>query len=148
MKKFFNWFLISLTIGLFAQGCLGFAQEMGIVLDETPVPFGTLLESVGELIKNWKGLSGIGLASSLLALVIQALKTELLGGLLNKAGPLGPNIRRLIIFVLGQISGIVLSFAGGKFSLVEAIITGLITQGGAVALYEHLKPFFKRGLAK
>jgi len=131
----FLFFFSVLSLQVLAQG---------LVLDETPVPFGTVLESIGELIKNWKGLGGIGLASAILATIIQFLKTDLMGGFLDKAGRFGPNIRRLIILVLGQVSGVILSLSSGKFSWVDAIVSGLITQGGAVAIYEYLKPFFKK----
>ena len=125
--------------------CLGVAQEVGeyLILDETPLPVGTLIEAITELIKNWKGLQGIGTASAIVSLLTLSLKTEPLFSILNRMGASGPWIRRLAVLVFSQISGALIAIGAGG-SVWESILTGLIVQGGAVAIYEHLKPFFKK----
>ena len=139
MKKWiffvFLGFFSVLSLGVFAQG---------LVLDETPIPIGTAIDAILGIIKNRDGWKGIGMASSILACLIQLGKSDTLGGFLDKSGRFGPYIRRLIILLMSQTMGFIISFSSGKFSWIDAIVTGLITQGGAVAIYEHIKPFFAK----
>ena len=138
MGKIRCLFLISL--GVFSA--LGISQESGmLILDETPLPIGTLIEAITAIIQNWKGLSGIAVYSSIVSLLTLSLRTEPLFSIINRLGIKGPWIRRLSVLVFSQISGILLSIQAGG-GLWDAILSGLIVQGGAVALYEHLKPFF------
>jgi len=114
---------------------VAFSQEL-----EQPVPLQTVFEAIATLVKNWKGMSGIGIAAAILTLLVQILKTELLGGLLAKASPF---LKRLLITVLGQFAGIVIAVNGG-LGWIEAVVAGLLTSGGAVAIYEAIKPFFSK----
>lgn len=116
---------------------LAFGQESG--LPET-VPMESVFDSIAELVKNYKGLKGIGLAAAIISIVFQLLKTALFGGLMDKAGPF---LRRAVLTGMGLITAIVMAVAGGM-SWIEALIAGLLSSGGAVALYEALKPFFKK----
>jgi hypothetical protein len=109
---------------------------------ETPVPIKDVFEMIAQLVNNWRSLSTLGLISSVIVLVMQILKTEIMGGLLLKASPF---LKRLLITVFGQVAGVIVAVSGG-LTWVEAIVTGLITSGGAVAIYEAIKPFFSKKL--
>ena len=139
------YFRLFFVVFLGFLACLGFTQEVAeyLVLDESPLPVGTLIEAITELIKNWKGLQGIGTASAIVSLLTVFLKTEPLFSILNRMGASGPWVRRLAVLLFSQISGALISIGAGG-SVWDSILTGLIVQGGAVAIYEHLKPFFKK----
>lgn len=113
-----------------------FAQE------SAPVPVEDIFKSISDLVKNYKGMKGIAIASSVLMVLIQVCKTEIMGRLISKANPF---LNRVIITVCGQICGILMASNSGM-SWLEAVITGLLTSGGAVAIYEAIKPLLKKKL--
>ncbi len=121
-----------------------FLTGYAVAQEDAPVAISTVFETLSNIIQNWKSFHGVAIAIPCLTLFIQLLKTKELGGILDKTGPNGVWTRRLFIFLLAQVCGVILSVSSGKFSLVQAVLDGLLTQGGAVALYEHLKPFFKK----
>lgn len=111
------------------------------VEEAATVPISDVFNDIAELVKNFKGLSGIGVSSALLAILLQFLKTDLAGGLLKNVNS---NVIRIIVTVLGQVSGIIIGVAGG-LGWLDSVIAGLLTSGGAVAIFEAVKPFFKGG---
>jgi len=102
--------------------------------DVSPEPTTTLL----DLIKNWKEMTPLGIGMGLVSMLVQALKSDKLGGLFKNF-----KYKRTLIVILGQIYAIGLMVVQGS-SWISAIITGLISSGGAVAIYEAIKPLFSR----
>ena len=110
---------------------------------DVPITFSELLDSFIDVIGNWKGMTGLAIASSIVMLLVQSLKTDIIQAWLGKVWPDSKTGRRFIIFLLSQISAIIIGMTSGH-SLIDSIVTGLFVQGGAVAMYEHLKPLFKK----
>lgn len=93
-----------------------------------------------DLVKNWKDLGGLGIGSSFVLLSVWFLKTEMAGEFFKK---LKPGIKRLLILVLGQVYSLLFMLKSGV-PLMEALMLGLVSSGGAVGIYEALKPLFKK----
>ena len=110
------------------------------IAEELKVPMEDIFKSISSLISNFRGLSGIGIAAAILTILIQFLKTDITGNLMQK---LPSTWRRILITILGQIGGIVIA-ANGGLGWVDSIIAGLLTSGGAVAIYEALKPLLAK----
>ena len=110
------------------------------VVDDPEVPISDVFNDIVELIRNWKGLGALAISASILSVIVQGFKTKLIG---NPLDALRPGIKRLLIVLLGQVQAIILAIAGGM-SWWESILAGLITSGGAMAIYECLKPIFKK----
>ena len=98
------------------------------------------INKIAELITNWKAMGTLAIVSAIIIIIIQILKTKLVGGWFGKRSPL---MKRAILVILGQISGIVLMVLGG-IDWIPAIMTGLVTSGGAMSIYEVIKPFFAK----
>ena len=124
-----------IILGSIFYSVVALSQDIG---SEVHVQIKDVFEAISLLIKNSKGLSGIGIASAIVVILIQLLKTEMLGNLMNK---LPPFWKRILIVLLGQISGILIGVNSGM-GWVNSIIAGLLTSGGAIAIYECLKPLF------
>lgn len=109
---------------------------------EATVPIGDFLMQLFNLVKDWKTLGTIGLVSAVLVLVVQATKTQYLGGLFDKLGPVGK--RLLVLGISAVLVGLPVFVAGGSF--VSGIAAILGSSAGAVFLNELLKaigfPFF------
>jgi len=107
------------------------------------VPLDEAVAATAALVKDYKGMGKLGGAVALLNLLIMLLKTQLLGGWFNKRSPM---TKRAILVAAGQALGILLAIEGGMGPL-SAVIGGLITSGGAMAIYESVKPFLKKKAA-
>lgn len=130
MRKLFYVFFTLLCLMLI---CPLFASE-------TQDPIITIFNSLVELIRNPKGLGVLGCISLSITIIISITKLDFMGNLFQK---LNPYIQRALVVVLGQISGILIAVIGGVV-WYEAIIAGLLSSGGAIAIYEVIKPFFKK----
>ena len=98
------------------------------------------INAIVDLVTNWKAMGTLGIISAIIAIIIQLLKTKLVGNFFEKKSPL---IKRAVLAILGVISGIVLMVLGGM-AWMPALMTGLVTSGGGMVIYEVLKPFFKK----
>lgn len=101
-----------------------------------------LLNAAMALMKNWKLWGIFGSLSVLLMLAMQLVKVSpILGGWLEKKGAW---VKQSVLVILGQLAALcgVLYMGGGHN--IGAALVGLISSGGAVALYEALKPFWKK----
>ena len=87
-------------------------------------------------VENWKSLGGLGICSLILLFLISLLKSKFGMGLFKKLDPL---VKRLVVTLLGQGVGIVGAMYGGAEWKI-ALVAGLLTSGGAVAIYEVTKP--------
>ena len=137
MKIFNKMFLFMLMILL---------TTIALAQDGTPVDpaltLSQLFNMVIDLVTNWKILSGWVITSSILVILIGILKSNLTDALFLWHTK-GPIIRRAVVVVLGQVLGIILAISTGV-TWYSAIIIGLFTSGGAVIIYNVLKPLWKK----
>lgn len=136
LKKQVNLIFLFLTFCLLSMVAMPLLASEGEV-----VGLDVIVDSILALIKNWKGLGTLGALSSILVLLVQLLKTELLGGWFEGKAPL---VKRALIVIFGVINGVILSVWTGGLSWMEAIMGGLLVSGGAMAIYEVIKPFIKK----
>lgn len=94
------------------------------------VPEGDAFQSLLALILNWNSLAPLAIGSGLIVILVQAMKQFVGDGFIYK--------RTLVVF-LGVVYSVLLSMQQG-LGLVESLVVALITSGGAVAIYEALKP--------
>lgn len=99
-----------------------------IVLAEPVIPDGDPLSSLLALIMNWKAAGPIALASSVVVVLVQVLKSSL-GSFQYK---------RLAVVILSCAYGVLQGITSG-LSLFQALVLALVTSGGAIALYESIK---------
>lgn len=139
MKRFFAIFTLFVLIPF----TMVLAQTLGVpVIPEVPVEptLSGLVDLVKFLVTNWKLLGTWGISSTILVIVIAILKGPWSKDWFGSKSSLR---KRLIIIVLGQILGIIHAVMGGAIWYM-AIITGLIVSGGAIAIYESVKPLFSK----
>lgn len=103
-----------------------------------PVSIEEVLKSIIELVKNYKGMGGIALAGSVIAVIIQLLKTSLLSSFFKSES--SKLLKRLIVMVLGTAMSMI-AMVGAGSGWIDAILTGLISSGAAVSIYEAFKAF-------
>lgn len=133
MKRLLPYLLITFIAALFTV--VAFAQDV--------VPMEQPVNQLLELIKNYKTLAPLALSVAVINLVVSFLKTDFVGGFFKNTNHF---VRMLIITVLGQLVGILNMISTGM-SLSNAIVLGLISSGGAVAIYEAWNNF-KKGYSK
>lgn len=114
------------------------AQAFAQVLQ--PVPEGDAFASLMALIANAKTMGGVAIGAAVVAIIAQLLKSPFVGGFFEK---LDPKIKRLVVFVLGQLYGVLFMISQGV-GAVQALLVAVFSSGGAVALYELIKPFFEK----
>lgn len=128
-----------LTFILFVFPFWVFGQEAPLptmpTIPEVPT-LSAIADLVMYMIKNWKALGTLGAVSAILSLLIGILRGPWLDGWFAK---LGQGWKRAIILILGQVLGIIIMLVEGSVWYV-AIIQGLFTSGGAILIYETLKP--------
>jgi hypothetical protein len=93
-----------------------------------------------NLIKNWKSLGVLGIASSSIVILITFLRSPLMGDWFGEQTAI---IKRLVIVVLGQILSVLVMMIDGSVWYI-AIIQGLFISGGAMLIWESIKPFIKK----
>ena len=130
MKRLYAFFSLAFLFLSFAA----FGQE------EASVPLDVAFKSLVDLVTNYKAMSPIALSIAIVLALTSFLKTDLVGGFFKNQSAL---IKRLIVTVLGQVAGVLTMISTG---LVwhQAIIVGLISSGGAVAIYEAYKAAFPK----
>jgi len=101
-----------------------------------------IIDAIVALISNWKVLGTWGIASSVLVIIVMILKSGFTD-FLFKWNEQAPLVKRVIIVVLGQVIGIITTIATGTV-WYSAVITGLFASGGAITIYEALKPLFAK----
>lgn len=89
---------------------------------------------------NFKTMGWLGGGMFAVLLAVQLLKSPLLAQIFSKANPA---VKPLILIVLGQVYGVLyLVFSGANWG--SALVVGLITSGGAIAIWEGISPLFKK----
>ncbi len=98
-----------------------------------------IFESIAALIKDWKNLQAVGVVSAIMMIVVQILK-YLIKEFLNDPGKeVMANWARVLITLLGVVVAILSKVMTGV-PWIDACIFALITSGGAISLYQVLKP--------
>lgn len=120
---------------IFCVPMLAFAQDIPVA---DPTQF---MEEIIALFKMVKAgqVGGIAIASAILALILQAFKLKILQKFLAK--------NKVLTLAITSTIGVSLTIlttmmAGMPFS--SAIIAGLVTSGGAMALYSVWRAVFKK----
>lgn len=102
-----------------------------VAFAEVPVvvPDGDPLQALLSLILGWKAMAPLAIGSAIIVVVVQAMKKLL------------PEFKykRLIVAVLGVLYGVMLALSNGM-GVLEAAVAALFVSGGAVAIYEAIKP--------
>ena len=111
---------------LFTMSFAAFAE--GIV-----PPDGDPLATLLQMLMNWQALSPLAIGASVIVIVMQVMK-KYVGDF---------NFKRLLVTLLGVVWGVVTARMNG-LGLLEALVAALITSGGAVALYEAVKPLLPK----
>lgn len=152
MKQFF---VLSLMLVALSFGFKSFAQEPAleevstelvqeqtqpqiIVLDSVEVPEVDPAKAIVELVTNWKTMSPVAIGSMIILILVQILKSSLFGQFFKHL-----EWKRLLITILGVIYGILYLVSTGT-SWLSAAVIGLISAGGAVAIYEAVKPLLEK----
>lgn len=98
------------------------------------VPEGDPTQSLLALILSWKSLGGVGIASGLISVVVQSLRK-----FLPSSG-----VKKAVVVTLGVVYAVLQMVLGGG-GIMDALVTVLLTSGGAVAIYEWaIKPLFPK----
>jgi hypothetical protein len=96
-----------------------------------PVPDGDPLLALLSLIQNWKVATPLVIGSGLIIVIVEALKKFVGDSLWTRAA----------ITVLGVAYSFLVSLTNGG-SLLDVTVMTFIVSGGAVAIYEAVKPLF------
>jgi len=108
------------------------------VLTTIEVPSVDPAQAIVDLVTNWKEMSPLAIGASIILLLIQLLKSSLFGGFFKHL-----EWKRFFITFLGVLYGVVYMVSTGS-PWINAIVVGVISTGGAVAIYEALKPILEK----
>lgn len=114
---------------LLLLSAIAYAVDVPIV-----VPDGDPFTNLMSLIMQWKTIGPLAGGALGVAVVVQLLKQFVGDAFVYK---------RAAVTVLGVIYGVLLAMSKGM-GAVEAIVTALLVSGGAVAIYEALKPTLQK----
>lgn len=102
-----------------------------------------VLDATVSLVQNGKSMGKLALAVAMVNLLIMLMKTSMMGNLFTKLNPI---VKRLVILALGQAAGILMAMEAGTGPLA-AVIGGLLSSGGAVAIFEMAQPLWAKATA-
>lgn len=141
MKLFLFLSMLFMSMMTFAQEVVE-AVKAVVPVPEIPVEvtLSNLAELIMYLVKNWSALGTLGIASTILVIIVSVLKGPWCKGWFGKRSPA---IKRFIIICLGQIIGVIVSIISGDV-WYTAIIQGILVSGGGVLIFEALKPLLKK----
>lgn len=91
---------------------------------------------IGQLIANPKALGAAGIGALIIFVLVQALKSEKLGKFFKF---LDPKVQFLIITVLGQAYGFVVSVFVLHDQDISKAIVGIFASGGAAAIWNAIQ---------
>lgn len=96
---------------------------------------------IGELIANPKALNIALIVALLVLLSVQLLKSSIAGKIFKG---LSPKVQLGLITLLGQVYAFVVSVFVLKEQTTSAALIGLISSGGAVAIFNAIKLLFEK----
>lgn len=129
--RLFSMLLCAMFLFIISQ--VGFAQ----VLPDNP-DVGKILT---ELFTDPKGLGSLGIAMSVIVLLVQVLKWSVIDRFF-KEGSVARTIKLAAVFLLGQGYTVIFLVKAGTPALTAVI--GILTGGGAIALYNLIKPLWEK----
>lgn len=136
MKAFILSFFLTFTFPLIAQTITPETTQAATeALTDEVVPLDTVVDATVAVVKDGKSMGRLALSVALLNLLVMFLKTNLANTWFSKKST---NYKRAFLLVAGQVLGILLAIQSG-LSPLSAVIGGLITSGGAVAIFESVK---------
>ena len=103
----------------------------------------TLAQLINQLVyvvTNWKLAGTVGAIAMVIIVIVNMLQSPSLDKVFEKLGSIG---KRALITVLGVGLSILLYKLSGV-TWVDSAVTALFTTGGAVAIYEAIKPLIKK----
>ncbi len=129
---------IALFLTLIFLPILAFAVDLPAQYDDATLE--QLIEQLVYIITNYKVAGTLGTIVMAIILMVNILKSSVFNNVFQKLDPI---IKRAAVTVLGvSITLLTLKLQGlGWF---ESIVTALFTTGGAVAIYEAIKPLVKK----
>lgn len=164
MKSLFTFLLIMMTVSVsFSIPQIGFTQdEVSLeviqadqsiieVEQKTPsvtsevkaeIPEGDPIASLVKLITDWKSMSPIALGIALVILLVQISKAGWIESLFKLFG--WSHVlewKRAIVTISGVVYGVLYLINTGSHWL-SALAVAVLSSGGAVAIYEAIKPLF------
>ena len=89
-----------------------------------------------ELVTDYKTMGPLGMGMTAVLLTVWLLKTKFLGSIFKA---LSSPVKRVVVVVLGQVYGLLYMVQSGM-GWGEAAISGIFMAGGAMAIYEAIKP--------
>lgn len=108
------------------------ALVSGVAMASIVVPDGDALQLLLQLLTQWSSLSPLAIGSILIVIAMQVLKMF--------AGDF--KFKRLAVVLLGCIYAVIQSRIQG-LDIGNAVVLMLISSGGAVALFEAIKPLIE-----
>lgn len=91
-----------------------------------------------KLVTEWKAMSPVAIGAMVILLLIQLLKSSFFGGFFKSL-----EWKRFFITFLGIAYGVVYLISSGT-PWLHALVVGLLSSGGAVAIYQALKPILDK----
>jgi hypothetical protein len=132
LKTLFPTFLFTFVV---------FAICRTVYADDVVTPFPDWLSQVFQLGRDWKSLGTLGAIAVAVKLLVDATKTDLLGGFFKKL-PGGAQI--LVVMGLATVSvGLTVLIKGGSW--VDVLSAVIQSSSAAVFLHEVLKQVFGIG---
>lgn len=101
-----------------------------------------IMDAIANLLLNWKVLGPWGICSSIIIIIVMLLKSDWTD-FFFKWSTKGPLVKQAIIVILGQVIGIMAAISQGT-KWPTAIVAGLFVSGGAIVIYNAIKPLFKK----
>jgi len=108
------------------------------LLAQVAVPDAEVSKELLNLFMNFKTLGPVGIGMSVVVVLTQLSKTEIFGKIFKKM-----EYKRLFVTVIGQIYGMLFMVQSGS-SWLNAAFIGLLSSGGAVAIWEAVKPLVEK----
>ena len=120
---------------------VGSGPDIGDMISDEPVPLGDVAQAVVELVNNWQGLGAVGIAGSLIMILIMLFRTTIISGLFKSdSARFG---KRVAVILLGGTAGM-LGFVGMGIGWAAAAAAGYISSGVAIAIFELVKAFISK----
>jgi len=124
MKKLFG--AIAFLLISFFMCSLGFSQDL------TPVPEVNIFEEIARIVMNWGSMSDLAKGSVLVLVLTQAVKQVK-----------DFQYKNALVAVFSVLYAIIQMMISGS-SLMAAATTALFTMGGAVLIYNAIKPLLAK----
>lgn len=117
----------------FSLFCFTLFAQMSFANELPQIPEADLFAKLAELILNWGALSSM-MKGSLIVIILTQVVKQLSDEFKYK---------NLLVAIFSVLYGVFQLLAGDVSSTLGAVVSVLFTSGGALLLYNALKPFLK-----